>query len=1143
MLRPDMVSPGRMEKVVRYNLRTATGDAAAVEGECSLLVTVGGVRFKHRFIVAGITDQCILGLDFMTEHEILLDLKNQVLRWHNVEVPLQVDNNNHGGLRVITDERIEIPPMSEKVIYARINGDLGGSKVGMVEPANTGKDGILCGRTLVKLMPKIPVRVMNVSPTVSVIKEGVVIGKAEGVNSITSCATGEQHTKAIHPARKRIIRSLCDHLTGTEAEMAVRVLEGLADVFALNDDDMGRTDIVQHRIDTGNAIPIRQTPRRLPLAKQQEAELLIKKMERDGVIEKSSSPWSSPVVLVLKKDGSMRFCVDYRKLNDVTKKDSYPLPRIDDTLDTLSGANIFSTLDLKSGYWQVAIQEEDREKTAFTAGNGLYQFAVMPFGLCNAPATFERLMEHVLRGLNWRTCLVYLDDIIVLGRTFNEHLKNLQQVLQTIKAAGLKLNASKCSLFKNEVNYLGHIVSRQGVRTDPIKLAAVEEWRTPRNIHELRSFLGLCSYYRRFVPNFADVARSLHRLTEKTQPFNWAKEHEDAFVQLKKKLCSSPILAYPRAGDLFILDTDASNTGIGAVLSQNQGGTERVLAYYSRALSKPEKNYCVTRRELLAVVDSVKHFHKYLYGQEFLLRTDHAALKWLMQFKEPEGQVARWIERLQTYTFKTEHRRGLLHNNADGMSRRPCSLQCTHCSRQEQRDPIAQVSRIRVDTEDRWTREQLAEDQRHDHSIAPIIKWIEEGTRPQWHEIATFSATVKSYWAQWKSLKIENELLIRLWESVDGKDNKPQIVLPENRIGEVLQEIHNNRSGSHLGVNKTLDKIRLRFYWVNCRKDVEDWCRKCEVCAASKGPQTRTRGRMQQYNVGAPFERIAMDIAGPFPPTKGGNRYILVCIDYFSKWVEAYPIMNQEARTVADAFVNNWVCRFGVPLELHSDQGRNFESSVFQELCQILEIKKTRTTPLHPQSDGMVERFNRTLEEHLRKEVNVNQDNWDQCIPLFMMAYRSAIHDTTGYSPAMVVFGRELRLPCDVKFGSPETEPVTKQDYTTELRQRMINVHATVRDNIVKASDRMKTRYDRRSNSIGFKEGDLVWLYNPKRRKGKSPKLQQSWEGPYKVIKQINDVVYRIQQSPRTKMKVVHIDRLTRYNSGIIHESVRDEQN
>ncbi|GBM80129.1 Retrovirus-related Pol polyprotein from transposon 297 [Araneus ventricosus] len=352
------------------------------------------------------------------------------------------------------------------------------------------------------------------------------------------------------------------------------------------------------------------------------------------------------------------------------------------------------TLDLKSGYWQVEVRPEDREKTAFTTGQGLWQFKVMPFGLCNAPATFERLMETVLRGLLSEACLVYLDDIIIVGRTFEEHLSNLRKVFQRLQNANLNLSPKKCRFFQKEVTYLGHVISAEGVKTDPGKIKAVVDWPRPETIHDLRSFLGLCTYYRRFVKNFSTIARPLHKLTETKSNFNWTEEY-------------------------------ASNEGIGAVLSQNIGNEERVIAYFSKSLGKPERNYCVTRKELLAIVKSIEHFHHYLYGQKFLLRTDHASLRWLLNFKEPEGQIARWIQRLQEYDFEIQHRKGTSHGNADALSRRPCGESCKHCSNAEKKFGIEIDTSVKVLTTtsvDPWSSCEIQKAQLEDPAIKTILE-------------------------------------------------------------------------------------------------------------------------------------------------------------------------------------------------------------------------------------------------------------------------------------------------------------------------------------------------------------------------------------------------------------------------------------
>ncbi|KAG8199260.1 hypothetical protein JTE90_003684 [Oedothorax gibbosus] len=396
--------------------------------------------------------------------------------------------------------------------------------------------------------------------------------------------------------------------------------------------------------------------------------------------------------------------------------------------------------------------------------------------------------------------------------------------------------------------------------------------------------------------------------------------------------------------------------------------------------------------------------------------------------------------------------------------------------------------------------------------------------------MASYGPVTKKYWALWDSLKLHNGVLYRKWESDDGRSFRLQLVVPRSRVENVLEELHSSPSGGHFGVMKTTHKVRERFYWDKLKSDVDKWCRTCSTCTARKGPNTRTRGRLQRYNVGAPFERIAIDVLGPLPQTTNGNKYILVVMDYFTKWPEAYVIPNQEATTVAEALLQDWICRFGVPLLLHSDQGTNFTSSVFTGLMDLLGVTKTRTTPLHPQSDGMVERLNRTILNHLSLFTHRNQNDWDQKLPLFLLAYRSAVHETTGLSPSQMLMGRELRLPCDLLFGRPPDDPSSPVEYLEDLKARLEDVHLFARERIDINTSRMKTRYDAKSHEPAFKIGDKVWFWNPKRRKGLSPKLQTFWEGPYTVVKQLNDVVYRIQKKP-CKPKVVHCDKLAPYNS------------
>ena len=457
-------------------------------------------------------------------------------------------------------------------------------------------------------------------------------------------------------------------LPASDKATLLHTLRAFADVF---DDQLGYTDVIQHRIDTGSASPIRQYPCRLPFAYREEARNQVTEMLNQGVIQPSCSPWASPIVLVKKKDGKFRFCIDYRKLNAITKKDAHPLPRVDDLLDALNGSQYFSTLDLRSRYWQIGVAPEDREKTAFTTSDGLWEFVRLPFGVSGGPATFQRAIEIVLSGLTYDTCLCYFDDVIIPSSNLQQQCERLTTVLSRFRQHNLKVKASKCSFGASQVLFLGHIVSSQGVATDPKKTAAVSELSEPKNITELRAFLGLAGYYRRFIPNFASIASPLVELTKKGSKFVWSAKQHDGFQMLKFLLCKAPILAYPQLDHPFILQTDASDLGLGAVLTQlDSRGCERVISYASRSLSDREKAYSTTEKEALAVVFGTDHFRSYLLGRKFTIITDHSALRWLNSV-ELKGRLARWVLHLQEYSFDIQHRSGSSHGNADALSRLP----------------------------------------------------------------------------------------------------------------------------------------------------------------------------------------------------------------------------------------------------------------------------------------------------------------------------------------------------------------------------------------------------------------------------------------------------------------------------------------
>ena len=607
-------------------------------------------------------------------------------------------------------------------------------------------------------------------------------------------------------------------------------------------------------------------------------------------------------------------------------------------------------------------------------------------------------------------------------------------------------------------------------------------------------------------------------------------------------------------------------------------------------MSKSERNYCVTRRELLAIVEAIKHFHTYLYGVKFTIRTDHGSLRWLLNFKNLEGQLCRWAELLATYNCTIEHRAGKLHGNADALSRRPCQG-CKYCDRIECREgaylaqsdecncislsqeqstdqnlnlagagsvlncaasrvmkhgnggtgSISDRSNTDVDIllENDSSSNELGEGWLKSISsnnylkalsqyedLKKIVEWKNQGSRPSWQDIAKYSTTLKSYWAQWDRLELRGDFLYRRW--VDSRIKESwQLVIPSPMREELFSQIHSQKWSGHFGVKRTIGRMRRRGYWVGYKSDITNWCQNCPQCQKRKSPNKKAHHPMRQYLVGAPMERVAVDILGPLPESNLGNKYICIVSDYFTKWVEAFPMPNQEAETIAKELVDKFFSRFGIPLSIHSDQGAQFESMLFQQLCELLNLDKTRTTPYRPQSDGLVERFNRTLEDMLSKFVASDQRDWDSKLPLLMLAYRSSIHESTGQSPYLMMFGRETTLPVDLLLGPSDIQTgknITYASYIHGLRKNLAKSHELAREKLLAASDQQKRQYDIRSNINSYRQGDKVFVFDPSKKKGMSPKLQCRWSGPFEVVEKLSDLLYRVKFT--NKVKVIHHDRL-----------------
>jgi transposase InsO family protein len=592
--------------------------------------------------------------------------------------------------RVTVAKRRVVPPNSVAHITCEMDENL---KSYIIEPSKQCQR-VLIPRTVHSEKSSPVVCVVNPSDKYVLLKKGTELAQAQTVGSIIEenstdselctnsafCANvAEREEDEDHREVPEHLKAMFDasvkHLDPQQTQELAGILREYEDVFATSEFDLGSFTEIEHAIDTGDAKPIKQRMRRTPACFEPEEEAHLKKMLDAGVIRESISEWASPPVLIRKRDGSVRWCIDYRALNNVTVKDVFPLPLVDDCLDTLAGSVWFSKLDANSAYWQIKLKEEDCKKTAFLTKYGLFEHVKMGFGLCNAPATFSRVMNLVLRGFSWTIVLAFLDDILVLGTTSEDHLSNLREVLARLRRYGLKLKPKKCVFFQKEVEFLGRNVTGTSLAMTEQDTKVVCEWPTPTCSKDVERFMGLANYHRGFVKNFANLADPLYQVVGKNK-FRWDEEQQRAFELLKLALTTPPVLALPNRQDEFILDTDASDIAIGAELIQVQNGEEKVIAYASFALTQEQRRYCVTRKELLAVVRFTRQFRHYILGRKFLLRTDHSSLTWLLRFKEPQGQLARWMEELSQYTIIIQHRAGKNHGNADALSRIPEGVVC-----------------------------------------------------------------------------------------------------------------------------------------------------------------------------------------------------------------------------------------------------------------------------------------------------------------------------------------------------------------------------------------------------------------------------------------------------------------------------------
>lgn len=912
------------------------------------------------------------------------------------------------------------------------------------------------------------------------------------------------------------------HIEKTLREPIEKILLFYLDVFNLETDLLPCTNLAKHTITLKENKIINTKSYRPPECHKEEIKRQMDEMLQKNIIEPSDSPYNSPVWVVPKKaDASgkqkWRIVIDFRKINELTDQDAYPLPDIDDILSQLGNAKFFSALDLSSGFHQIPMDIDSKKYTAFSTPQGHYHYNRMPFGLKNAPATFQRMMDTALRGLINKHCFVYLDDIIIFGQSIEEHNSNLAIVLQRLRELGLKIQPDKCEFLKPELEYLGHIVTAEGVKPNPKKLEAVSNFKQPRNPTDIKSFLGLAGYYRKFIRNFSKIAKPLTELTKKETPFHWTDKTQEAFQTLKDKLCSSPVLKFPDFAKPFTLTTDASNEGIGAILSQDG----HPCCYISRTLNPPERNYSTTEKELLAIVWAVKRLRQYLLGRKFLIRTDHQALKWLQNCKDPSSRLMRWRLKLEEYEYDIEYTKGKDNTAADALSRihvltrrrenLNIELDKKYHDWEKSTDALPKILKM---TPNRKSFYQLSKTELGNYDR---IEWL-----TKLNEIIhinekigigddSFTETEKNAIKQ--ILLFLNDTVKELnfaWEPIQ--------TYSDEEIDELLKENHD--LVGHPGIQKTYDRIRERHRVPDLMKRIQQHTESCDTCQTSK--TTRIRPREEPCITDTPLEpndKIAMDLLGPLKKTKKGNQYILSIHDELTKYLILVPLKTQQTETIWNALLNHYIYIFSAPKKILTDRGQNFISSLMQQYEDAFKIKHIKTTSFHPQSNGSLERTHAVITDMLKSIQRNSDEEWDDQLNFVCLAYNTMIHDSTGYTPFELTFGHQANLPSTISKNPQRTyaDEVTfrKKEWDSRLR------HA--RETLIKSKQRYQRDQKRKiikPQSV-FKEGDSVLIHNDHKRH----KLDVEWLGPYTIDK-VCTPYYLIQD------KKIHGNRLKPYFPG-----------
>lgn len=1175
-------------------------------------------------------------------HNPLVNLLSNVDRWNGDKIPKRVGT-------IVLKQCVTLEPQHEHLLWGKLKEEVPlsvGSTV-MVEPSKSrsAPRNVLVARTVCPLWGDkwIPMKVINPLDRPIILRRNTKLaqlhpclaleelqldvtgeecsGRAEAVsqNVIQAETPDSEHSKKTQEDYMSKLRGLglteidvqsCEVSESWKAKL-VDLVSQYEGIFSRDKLDCGEATQVVHRIRLKDERPFRLPCRRVPPSDYQKLKQTLDAMEDKGIIRKSNSEWASPLVLVWKPSGELRICTDFRWLNQRTEKDAYPLPHQADALASLGGNCFFSTMDLTSGFYNIPIHEDDRKYTACSTPAGLYEYNRMAQGLCNSPATFARMMTSIFGDQNYLSLLCYLDDLLVFGKSEQEALDRLEMVFCRLREHNLKLSQKKCCFLRNSVKFLGHIVTAEGISTDPAKVSAINQvtaadlmesdGKTPSPT-KIRSFLGMANYYSHFIEGLSGMAKPLFALTagQKTKrgkpcvsklrrlkPQDWTNGCELAVDKIKTAVTQTATLAHPDFKKPFVLFTDASMDGLGAVLSQIPEGEKRPrpVAFANKSLSKSQSRYPAHRLEFFALKWAVcDKFAHWLKGNHFTVLTDNNPLTYIMTKPKLDACEQRWVSKLAPFDFELKYIPGTQNIPADLLSRRPFAKvldasealengpQCVttehiqeafrlsvnvqmndryipqtqnggqtgmsgegvkalleSCSEWENGRPVRNVKFAQcpssllqggVPALPAFSAEDIKRSQKEDCVIARVRYFVERKRRPSRRERSHETAQVLRVLKHWEKLEMINGILYRRSKDRAGR-KRYQLVLPNSLKAVVLKGTHDD--AGHQGQSRTLHLVRQRFFWSGMDGEVKKYVSHCKRCVVSKTLEPEARAPLESIKTSAPLELVCIDFWSA-EGKNGENVDVLVATDHFTKLALAFPCPNQTAKVVAQKLWNQFFCTYGFPVRIHSDRGANFESHLISELLQLSGVKKSHTTPYHPMGNGQTERFNRTLGNMIRSLPARTKERWPQMIQTLTFSYNCTTHETTGYAPFYLMFGRVPRLPVDIMFGSllRNEDVVTHDAYVDSFQRDLREAVKIAQSNTTEAQKKQTREYDKRVKGIPLEVGDHVLLANRKDR-GKG-KLADLWDSTVHVItwKDPSMHIYRVEDPTTQKSKVVH---------------------